>query len=115
MNSPAAALKWPKMLGGTSAKKPTESNQVGGYIMAHAGHQNLLSLILSDQMILNVLGRSNEFIANDATTQKTIESRLWAFRSLHDLVPETSDKLFSGHTFPIFEAQYELESSVALC
>ncbi len=37
-----------------------------------------------------------------------------AFRELQDLIPQTLQKAFSGHTFPLLQAQDELRNCVAL-
>jgi hypothetical protein len=36
------------------------------------------------------------------------------YKDLLDLIPETLDNFWSGHTFPYLESEYELESSIAL-
>ncbi|MBI1993483.1 MAG: hypothetical protein HYS67_03545, partial [Deltaproteobacteria bacterium] len=74
-----------------------------------------LRLINSDDKILGVLGDSNRYFEEHKKLAESIVERIWIWRSLLSLLPQTIEKLFSGHVFPLVEAEYELESSAELC
>lgn len=77
--------------------------------------QKLIHLLNSDENIIEVLKQTNEFLESNAAYATEIDEYIWIFRSLLDLVPETVENFWSGHVFPLTEAEYELESSVQLC
>lgn len=74
-----------------------------------------LRLINSDDKILGVLRESNSFLEGHKELTESIVERIWVWRSLLSVLPQTIEKLFSGHVFPLVEAEYELESSAELC
>jgi hypothetical protein len=76
---------------------------------------NTFLLLNSEENILSVLEQSNEYLTNNKQLSEKISEFIWIYRSLTDLVPETVEKFGSGHIFPLSEAEYELESSVAFC
>lgn len=75
-----------------------------------------LPLLNSDEKILNVLEQSNNYLEiHKVELADKIEEILWVQRSLLSLMPETVEYMFSGHIFPLTEAEYELEASVSFC
>jgi hypothetical protein len=72
-------------------------------------------LINSDDKILGVLQESNRYLEQHKELTKSIVERIWVWRSLLSLLPQTIEKALSGHVFPLVEAEYELESSAELC
>ena len=83
------------------------------------GKKNLqkspILLLNSDENILKILKQSNAYLETYKAKAEKIQENLWIQRSLTDLVPETLDNFWSGHIFPLTEAEYELESSVEFC
>jgi len=63
---------------------------------------------------LEILDASNEFLEEHVDVRVRIQDSIWVLRSLLDLIPQTVENLWSGHVFPITEAEYELESSIVL-
>ena len=53
------------------------------------------------------------FNRNDALKQR-LDDVYWAFQALCDLIPQTWNKLFSGHFFPITQAETELQNCATL-
>ena len=84
--------------------------------MAKKMSKRVLSLLHSDEHVLGILNQTNEFLE---TTKSDVADRttdsVWILRSLHDLLPETTESIWSGHIFPLSEAAYELESSIVFC
>lgn len=78
-------------------------------------YKNMLSLLHSDKLILQILNETNEYLQQHPEIRKRIEEDNWIFRSLFQLLPETLETFWSGHIFPIAEAEYELECSIVLC
>jgi hypothetical protein len=74
-----------------------------------------LFLLHSDKLIMEILNGSNEFIEQNKEIKEKIEEYNWIFRSLFELIPETVENFWSGHVFPVTEAEYELECSIVLC
>jgi len=74
-----------------------------------------LHLLHSDKLIADILNGSNEFIEQNKEVKDKIEEYNWIFRSLFELIPETVENFWSGHVFPVTEAEYELECSIVLC
>lgn len=78
--------------------------------------KNPVHLLNSDENILKILELSNEYLeTHKAGIADKIEENIWIHRSLTDLVPQTVEKFWSGHIFPLTEAEYELESSIEFC
>ncbi|MBD3359357.1 MAG: hypothetical protein GF365_01450 [Candidatus Buchananbacteria bacterium] len=71
--------------------------------------------IISEDYYLKVLDDTNKFLNKNQVIAKEIHDYLWGFRILLDLVPETIENFWSGHIFPLIEAEYEIESSIQLC
>lgn len=74
-----------------------------------------MRLINSDENILQVLEQSNRYLESNKDLSFRITSLLSVFHSLEDLMPQTVEKFWSGHMFPIVEANSELENSIMLC
>ena len=75
-----------------------------------------MHLLNSDENILKILDLSNDYLEkHKETIADKIEENVWVHRSLTDLVPETIENFWSGHIFPLTEAEYELESSIEFC
>lgn len=74
-----------------------------------------LFLLHSDKLILQILNETNEYLQKHPETKKKVEEINWTFRSLLGLLPETLETFWSGHIFPIAEAEYELECSIVFC
>lgn len=84
--------------------------------MAEKVSKGGLSLLHSDERVLGILSQTNEFLeTNKSDVAHQINDSVWIIRSLHDLLPETMDRIWSGHIFPLSEAGYELESSIVFC
>lgn len=84
--------------------------------MAKKMPKDILSLLHSDERVLSILNQTNEFLeTRKSDIADRINDSVWIVRSLHDLLPETTENIWSGHIFPLSEAQYELESSIVFC
>ncbi len=77
--------------------------------------QNHIHLINSDENILQVFEKSKEYLKSNNNLSCTIEEILWIFRALEDLLPQTLENMWSGHMFPLVEANSDLENSIQLC
>lgn len=77
--------------------------------------KNSIHLSNSDERILQVLKESNEYLESKNEISSKIEEIVWIFRYLEDLMPQTVEKFWSGHMFPLVEANTELESSIEFC
>ena len=64
---------------------------------------------------MEILNASNEYLEECREVKGRIEDSNWVLNSLFELIPETVENLWSGHIFPITEAEYELECSIVLC
>ena len=69
----------------------------------------------TDEALLEVLDVTKQYLASHQDIFNEIEEQIWAYRSLLDLVPETTENFISGHIFPLLEGGYELDSSIAFC
>jgi hypothetical protein len=74
-----------------------------------------LCLINSDDKVLAVLQESNGCFEKNKELADSVVERIWIWRSLLSLLPQTIERLWSGHVFPLVEAEYEVESSAELC
>lgn len=72
-------------------------------------------LINSDEIIMDALEQSNNYLKLNNELSFKITKIIWVFQSLEDLVPQPLEKFMTGHMFPIAEANFELENSIALC
>jgi len=77
--------------------------------------KDTLSLLHSDKLIESILNVSNKYLEDNPEVKNKIDEYNWILRSLFDLLPETIENFWSGHVFPIAEAEYELECSIVLC
>ena len=77
--------------------------------------KDTLGLLHSDKLVENILNTSNKYIEDNSEVKSKVDEYNWIFRSLFDLLPETIENFWSGHVFPIAEAEYELECSIVLC
>jgi len=77
--------------------------------------KNRIPPINSDEKILQVLKESNDYVQSHEETSSKIKETLSIFNHIEDLIPQTVEKVLSGHMFPVIEAGIELESSVELC
>ncbi|KKL55735.1 hypothetical protein LCGC14_2252430 [marine sediment metagenome] len=66
-----------------------------------------LHLLHSDKLIMDILNASNKYLEEHVEIREKIEEYNWIFRSLFELIPETVENFWSGHVFPIAEAEYE--------
>jgi hypothetical protein len=83
---------------------------------AMAKKMPILSLLHSDERVLSILNQTNEVLeTHKSDIADRISDSVWILRSLYDLLPETTESIWSGHVFPLSEAQYELESSIVFC
>ena len=57
---------------------------------------------------------TGEYLDRHDAVRQLLDNLSWAFRTLCDLVPQTREKLFSGHFFPITQAEDELQNCGAL-
>lgn len=57
---------------------------------------------------------TNDLLRHDPELSAHLHDLIWAFRDIGDLVPQTLDKLGSGHYFPFVEAETELNNAVLL-
>ena len=69
----------------------------------------------SDESTLQILGESNKYLELKTDTSTKINTAIRIFRFMEDLLPQTVEKFWSGHMFPIVEANHELEDSIQLC
>jgi hypothetical protein len=74
-----------------------------------------LSLLHSDKLVIEILNTSNEYLERHIEIKEKIEEYNWVLRSLSELIPQTIENFWSGHIFPIAEAEYELECSIVQC
>lgn len=72
-------------------------------------------LLHGDKNILEILDNSNEYFKQNVEITKEIQDSIWICRSLFELIPHTVENFWSGHVFPVTEAEYELEGSIVLC
>lgn len=72
-------------------------------------------LLHGDKRNLEILNESNQYFEKNPETVKEVQDCVWVLRSLFELIPQTVENFWSGHVFPITEAEYELESSIAFC
>ncbi len=56
-----------------------------------------------------------EFLENNKEIDRQLFELCWAFESIKDLIPHTTESWWSGHYFPITEAFEEFEISFLLC
>src|SRR3989338_11019390 len=77
--------------------------------------KDTLGLLHSDKLVENILNTSNKYFEDNSEVKIKVDEYNWIFRSLFDLLPETIENFWSGHVFPIAEAEYELECSIVLC
>ncbi len=78
-------------------------------------NKDSLHLLHSDKLIDGILNASNKYLEDNHEVKNKIEEYNWILRSLFDLLPETIENFWSGHVFPVAEAEYELECSIVLC
>ncbi|MHB8618974.1 MAG: hypothetical protein ACYDAG_05265 [Chloroflexota bacterium] len=57
---------------------------------------------------------SKRYLALHPEAEREIPGLFWAYHELAELVPQTLEKLCSGHFFPITESYFELENSYQL-
>ena len=77
--------------------------------------KDTLLLLHSDKRILTILDDTNAYLEQNLKLKEQIQEYDWAFRSLSELAPLSPEKIFSGHVFPLTEAEYEIECSIVLC
>lgn len=69
----------------------------------------------SDDTIMSVLKESNQYLdAQDEMVWKLFTT-LRVFNDVGDLIPQTVERLFTNHMFPLFETGTALESSIQFC
>ena len=73
-----------------------------------------LRLINSDDKILVVLEESNRYFERNKELADSVVERVWIWRSLLSLLPQTIEKVWSGHVFPLVEAEYEVSATFFL-
>jgi hypothetical protein len=83
--------------------------------MKRAFPEDPFHLLHGDKNILEILNASNEYFKKNSKITKEIQDSIWIFRSLFELIPHTVENFWSGHVFPVTEAEYELESSIVFC
>lgn len=74
-----------------------------------------IHLLHSDKTILEILNMSNEYFEQNLEVVEKIQDCNWVLRSLFELIPQTVENFWSGHVFPVTEAEYEMESSIVFC
>ncbi len=77
--------------------------------------KDTLNLLHSDKLVMVILNASNKYLEENSEIKNKIDKYNWILRSLFDLLPETIENFWSGHVFPVAEAEYELECSIVLC
>lgn len=77
--------------------------------------KDTLGLLHSDKLVGNILNTTNKYFEDNSEIKNKVDEYNWILRSLFDLLPETIENFWSGHVFPIAEAEYELECSIVLC
>jgi len=63
---------------------------------------------------LRVLEETRAYLDEHSEESSRLAKHIRAYRNLMDLIPETVEKLFSGHIFPYSESLSDFESSVHL-
>ena len=76
--------------------------------------KDTLGLLHSDKRVMEILNESNKYLEQHTEIKEKLEHYNWVLRSLSELAPQTPDNFWSGHIFPIAEAEYELETSIVL-
>jgi len=71
-------------------------------------------LLNNPERIFEVFDKTNNFLKNNKEYTESIELHLLASRDILDLIPQLVYNFWSGHVFPLSEAEYELESSICL-
>jgi len=73
-------------------------------------------LIINDhKKVEEVYNKCEEYLETHRDLRDEIATYLWAYYEIGDLIPETVDRVCSGHFFPYSESYYELENSLELC
>lgn len=70
--------------------------------------------IISESSVAAARSESMAFLEGEADLLETLEATTFASRAMGDLYPATIENLFSGHAFPVMQAQQELETSLQL-
>ncbi len=80
------------------------------------GFVSPIHLLNSDEKVLDILDQTNKYPdgSEEGDGARDINEHLWAYRSLIDLVPETVEQFWSGHTFPLTEGRIRAEGSIVL-
>lgn len=70
--------------------------------------------IISEQSVAAARSESMAFLEGQEELLEALEAMTFASRAMGDLYPATIENLFSGHAFPVMQAQQELETSLQL-
>ena len=74
----------------------------------------MLMKLLDPSRFAEIAQETSEYIEGDPRLDQFVDNLLWAFYELGDLVPQTAEKLWSGHFFPFATARDELQNCGAL-
>ena len=72
-------------------------------------------MVNSDKLLLQILDESNRYLELKTEISSKIGQAALIFRFMEELLPQTVEKFWSGHMFPLTEANHELENSIQLC
>jgi hypothetical protein len=71
-------------------------------------------VIINEQTVAAARSRAKAFLETRPELTESIQTVVFASRAMGDLYPETLETLFSGHVFPVSQAEQELETSIEL-
>lgn len=79
----------------------------------HFSAKDLLGFgLINEASISAARTKSVEYLEAHPELVETLEACVFAGRAMADLYPERAHTFFSGHTFPVMQAQHELETSI---
>jgi hypothetical protein len=71
-------------------------------------------MVVRDETVVAARAATQEFLALNDDVVEDLNRVVFAHHALGNLIPETVETFFSGHAFPYWAAQMELETSVQL-
>ena len=75
----------------------------------------MLPLTYNSDDIEKVLKETEQFLRNNNELEKALFNLLWAYHSIGNSIPQTTENYWSGHYFPYSESNKELQISFLLC
>jgi hypothetical protein len=71
-------------------------------------------MVIRDETVAAARTATQEFLTSNHDVVEELNRVIFAHHALGNLIPETVETFFSGHAFPYWAAQMELETSVQL-